>query len=185
MRERCTHGGEGAGLVVLRLFLLMFLAGVSVACGYARHPRPPYVRQTSEALVEVPYPPPPAKVEFIPDSPREGAVWIDGEWAWHARRWAWRSGRWVIPASGTAFSPRAVIRNGAGTLFAAEGRWRDVQSGNEVPAPPALALAKASPGEVVDPEGDSTTTGQDLAPQGADAGAPTPVDPPPGDPRAR
>ena len=34
--------------------------------------------------------------------PAQGAVWIDGEWAWQGRRWAWRIGRWVEPPAGRA-----------------------------------------------------------------------------------
>ena len=167
-----------AGIIMKRRALAMpVLALITwmVGCGYARLPHPPYIRQTPDAWVEIPYPPPPARVEFVPDKPRDAAVWVDGEWTWHGRRWGWRPGRWVIPASGTAFSPRALIRNAEGTLFIAEGRWRDVPSGREVLAPPVLALGKASPGDVVDPEGESTKTGQDVPVEGTDAGAPRPA----------
>ncbi|WP_394836943.1 YXWGXW repeat-containing protein [Pendulispora rubella] len=144
------------------VFVVLAWCTCVAGCGYARLPHPTYIRQTSTELVEVPYPPPPARVEFVPAKPRDEAVWVDGEWTWHGRRWAWKRGRWVIPASGTAFSPRALVRNDAGTLFAAEGRWRDVRTGREVAAPSELAVGKASPGDVVDPEGDPTATGQDL-----------------------
>jgi len=148
----------------LRTVLVLLLAAGAACCDNARLPHPAYVGQTTSSLIEVPYPPPPARVEFVPNRPRDQALWVDGEWVWRGQRWAWRRGRWVIPAPGTAFSPRTLVRNQAGTLFVAEGRWREVKSGNEVLAPPALALAKASPGEVIDAEGDNTTTGPDVAP---------------------
>lgn len=144
----------------------LLIGAGAVACGYARLPQPRYVRQPTSALVEVPYPPPPARAEFVPARPRDGAVWLDGEWLWQGRRWAWRRGRWVIPSPGAAFSPRALVRNEAGTLFWAEGRWRDAKTGVEVADPPVLAIGHASPGEVVDAEGDTTSTGQDVVPEG-------------------
>jgi hypothetical protein len=119
--------------------------------------------------VEVEYPPPPARVEFVPLSPREDAVWIDGEWTWQGRRWAWKRGRWVLPPPAIAFAPWTSIRNGDGTLFWAEGSWRDAK-GNEAPAPAVLALGKANPGEVVNAEGEETPTGRNIIPEGADAG---------------
>src|SRR5689334_3320659 len=55
-------------------------------------PHPTYTPQPQSALVEVAFPPPPARPEIVPDKPSDDAVWIDGEWAWRGRRWAWRSG---------------------------------------------------------------------------------------------
>ena len=117
-------------------------------------PHPPYVRQPTTALVETPFPPPPARAEFVPNRPAKGAVWIDGEWTWRGHRWGWNAGRWVFPPPGAAFSPWSTVRAADGTLFFAQGTWRDAQ-GDVVAAPVPLALgtsgATASPATPVGP----------------------------------
>ena len=45
---------------------------VLFACG-SRLPHPPYVQQRTEALIPVGFPPPPARVEFIPKEPAVAA----------------------------------------------------------------------------------------------------------------
>ncbi len=144
------------------LFGLLACATVAVLhCGHARLPRPPYVGHPTSALVEVPYPPPPSRVEFVPEPPQDGAVWLDGEWTWRGRRWAWRSGRWVTVPAGASFAPWTSVRNGDGTLYFAPGTWRNAK-GEEVKSPKALARGGATPGAVVDPEGDVEPTGRNL-----------------------
>jgi hypothetical protein len=137
---------------VRRAFFIVGAASAIVACGMSRLPAPPYSRQVSSAYTEVPYPPPPARVETVPDKPQGGAVWIDGEWAWEGTRWAWKRGRWVMAPTNATFSPWTSTRDPEGVLYVAEGTWRD-HEGKEVPPPPELAHAKPSGGGVVDPEG--------------------------------
>lgn len=121
-------------------------------CGPGALPHPRWVGQPTSALTEVPYPPPAARVEFVPKQPSDRAVWIDGEWTWGGRRWAWRAGRWIVPPADSltaplylpaSFSPWTTVRNGAGTLFFAEGSWRDVRGG-EVTEPAPLAIGTAN-----------------------------------------
>ncbi|HVJ94841.1 MAG TPA: hypothetical protein VM580_33890, partial [Labilithrix sp.] len=95
---------------------------------------PRYTSQPTTALRQVPYPPPPARVETVPPMPRPDALWVDGEWLWQARRWAWKQGRWVVPAPGARFAPWTTVRDAAGTLYFASGRWRDPW-GQELPEP--------------------------------------------------
>jgi hypothetical protein len=152
------------------------IAGALLACGASRLPAPPYVRQPTEALLQAGYPPPPARVEFIPSEPRDGAVWIDGEWTWQGRRWAWKTGRWVSPPPNAAYSPWTSVRDSVGTLYVAEGRWRD-KSGNDLPDPPPLALGRVRGGPVINPEGEEVPQAPnirpDRAPRAADAGLET------------
>jgi hypothetical protein len=122
-------------------------------------PGPSFVPQPSAALVPVQYPPPPARVEFVPPQPAAEAVWIDGEWVWKARRWSWRSGRWVVALPAARFSPWAVVRGADGTLYSASGTWRDAK-GQEVAEPPPIATAQVGMGQIVDPEGEQETTGR-------------------------
>lgn len=92
------------------------------------------------AFVSVPYPPPPARVEIIPDKPREGAVWVDGEWIWRGRRWDWEIGGWVMPPEGY-FAPWVLVRRDDGSLYHARSRWFD-NEGNPLVRPPRLELGR-------------------------------------------
>jgi hypothetical protein len=132
-----------------------------LACG-GDLPRPRYVPQVSAALVPVGYPPPPARVEFIPESPRSGAVWIDGEWGWIGSKWAWTKGRWVEAPTNASFSPWTMVRDEVGTVYFASGIWKD-QAGHPLPPPPPLAAGRARPGDVTSPEGDDEKTGPSSA----------------------
>jgi hypothetical protein len=133
----------------------------AIACGAADVPRPPYARHPTSALVEVPYPPPPARVEVVPKKPKDGAVWIDGEWNWETRRWAWRRGRWVMVPPGARFAPWTAVRDRFGTLYFAAGTWRG-GSGAVLSEPPSLATGSPMPAAIVSPEGEEVPTGPTL-----------------------
>ena len=156
---------------------VVILASLVFACGASRLPAPSYVGQPTEALEEVDYPPPPARIEYVPTSPREDAVWIDGEWIWHGPRWAWKTGRWVIPPPSARFSPWTSVRDSRGTLYVAEGKWRD-QQGQELPDPDALAVGRPRGGVVVNPEGEEVPAAPHVQPQTAsDAGSEDAISP--------
>jgi hypothetical protein len=145
---------------------------ILAAC-VGRLPHPPYAKQPTAALEVVGYPPPPARVEFVPLDPGRGAVWIDGEWAWQGRRWAWRIGRWVAPPPGGRYSPWTVVRGEDGTTYYAPGAWRDAH-GASLAEPAALVAARPNLSDVVDPEGELETTGRSIRPardSSRDAGA--------------
>jgi WXXGXW repeat (2 copies) len=124
-------------------------------------PHPPYVRQPASALVAVPFPPPPGRVETVPKKPRNDAAWIDGEWTWRARRWLWIRGRWVTAPAGARYAAWALTRGPDGTVYVARGAWRDA-AGHEIDAPAPLATADVSEGAVVDADGDVTAPGRTL-----------------------
>ena len=151
------------------------IALITVGC--TRHvPHPPYVGQPTSALVEVPFPPPPARVEVVPPRPTARSVWIDGEWSWHGRKWAWKAGRWVVPTPGTAFAPWTTVRGLDGTLFFAPGAWRDAHGEVVVePIPLATGASDTAPAAPEDatPERGAPQTG--LAPPPPHH----PADPPP------
>ncbi|MBX3233875.1 MAG: YXWGXW repeat-containing protein [Labilithrix sp.] len=130
---------------------------VAIACG-STVPTPKYTSHPTSALVQVPYPPPPARAEVVPDQDTDGAVWIDGEWVWQTRRWAWRAGRWVVPPSGARFAPWTTVRDEDGTLFVATGAWR-AADGSEVTEPEPLAKGKPRGASVVSPDGDEVPVG--------------------------
>jgi hypothetical protein len=135
---------------------------ILVACA-GRLPHAAYAPQPTEALEMVGYPPPPARMEFVPPRPATGAVWIDGEWSWQGRRWAWRIGRWVKPPAGARFSPWTMVRGSDGTTYYAPGVWRD-ERGAEIAEPAALVAARPNPSDVVDPEGELEKTGRSIRP---------------------
>lgn len=136
--------------------VLVAVATSMLACGTRRLPAPAYTGQPQEALVQVPYPPPPARVEYVPEQPNGAAVWVDGEWVWRGRRYAWKPGRWVKPPANASFAPWATVRDPMGTLYIAEGTWRD-SKGNQVAAPTPIETGAPSPGVVTDPEGDTVS----------------------------
>ncbi|HVH44521.1 MAG TPA: YXWGXW repeat-containing protein [Labilithrix sp.] len=149
--RRAMRGG------VLVLPLAVLVTAAAFACG-SELPAPAYTRQPTGALTEVPYPPPPARVEAVPKRPSGGPVWIDGEWTWQTRRWAWKPGRWVRPPAGARFAPWTTVRDRVGTLYFAGGTWRNA-SGQEVAEPEPLAVGGPAPAAVVTPEGEEVTQG--------------------------
>lgn len=123
------------------------------ACGAPKLPAPPYTNHPTSALTEVPYPPPPARVEAVPPRPKDDdAVWLDGEWIWQTRRWAWKPGRWIKPPAGARFAPWTTVRDRIGTLYLASGTWRDADGG-ALDEPEPLAVGGPAPAAVITPEG--------------------------------
>lgn len=160
-----THALESGDVVrvmlddaAMRLLGVAFTSSIAaaalIACGRARLPAPNYVRQPPLSLVEVPYPPPPARVEYVPDQPDRAAVWLDGEWVWQGRRYAWKPGRWVRPPANASFAPWTTVRNTIGMLYMAEGTWRD-RDGNEIAPPDPLTLGSPRPGAIIGPRGEA------------------------------
>lgn len=147
----------------MRFFLGAAAAVLFFSCG-TRLPHPPYAPHPTSALVEVRFPPPPARAEAVPAQPSNDAVWVDGEWTWRRRKWAWAPGSWVVVPPGGSFSPWTVVRDDNGTLFHAAGTWRNAR-GEAVPAPKPIAFGEAPSGAVVDPEGEIEHPGRNIAPE--------------------
>jgi hypothetical protein len=141
---------------------LTLLITAGMACSFDL-PHPRYQRQPTSALQPVPFPPPPARVEYVPDEPKnDGVVWIDGEWEWKGRSWSWKRGRWVVPPSADAeFSPWATVRSADGMLYIAQGTWRS-PNGQVITAPTAISYGKPTAGAIVDSEGVSEHTGKSI-----------------------
>lgn len=127
-------------------------------------PRPPYTAHTSDDLVAIPYPPPPARIETVPEPSDARAVWVGGEWSWNGRRWGWRRGRWVIPPQGAAFAPWQAVRGPTGELYFAPGIWRGADGGT-VDEPPAVGEARGTRLSIVNLDGEDEPTGADIRPE--------------------
>jgi hypothetical protein len=148
----------------------LVILGCALAACSGRVPHPPQASQPAGALIEVDYPPPPARVEFVTARPAGNAVWLNGEWSWSGRRWGWKPGGWVVVPQGAAYAKLVIVRRSDGKLFAAPGTWRG-SNGEEVQAPEFMSASSAKSSAVVDPEGDPAPTAPDLR---SDAGAQAP-----------
>ncbi len=118
MTEQCRQLGRRA----------LLLAGTSLlGCGSStplvpRGPHPPHVQE----FVAVPYPPPPAKVEELPESPRDpSCAWVDGHYDFDGRGFSWQAGRWVLPTPGCYYAPPLVAwsKGGEARLYYTPPRW--------------------------------------------------------------
>lgn len=139
------------------------ILGCALAACSGRVPHPPYASPPASALVEVDYPPPPARVESVPGRPTGNAVWLNGEWSWTGRRWGWKPGGWVVPPEGAAYAKLVIVRRNDGKLFAAPGTWRNAK-GEEVSPPDPTSASPSKSSAIVDPEGDPAPTAADLLP---------------------
>jgi hypothetical protein len=107
-----------------RLALALALFAASAGC--SRNLPTPFIGpHRGEQPIAVPYPPPPARVEIIPDRPAspKGTVWIDGEWSFQAHRWVWIPGRWQLPVIGAYYAPGTTARLADGTLAWFPATW--------------------------------------------------------------
>jgi hypothetical protein len=142
-----------------------FLTAMVLTCS-SELPHPNYTGQPTTALAEIPYPPPPARVERVPERPVDDAVFVRGEWRWDGRRWAWKQGAWFVPPPGVLYARWVTVRAPDGKLYFAAGAWRDAQ-GKELPAPPVATAASSGAEGVVNPEGETEAVGPTVP---ADAG---------------
>lgn len=91
----------------------------------------------------MPYPPPAALVEVVPDAPRN-SVWVDGHWVWRGRYYVWQRGGWLRPPPGVSYATWQSVLTRDGRLLFAPGAWYDASS-RQVPAPAVLAEARTPP----------------------------------------
>ena len=122
------------------LSLTLFFVGCS-------HPlaEPPSGAHQNEEPVVVPYPPPAAKVDVIPETPdgMKNAVWIDGQWMWRGRRWVWEGGQWIDLATDQVYARPLVQRRYDGQLIWFPGAFRNATAEPRASASP-VASASAS-----------------------------------------
>jgi hypothetical protein len=132
---------------------------------------PPYTYHASSELVEIPYSPPPARVEVIPHVSSKHAVWIDGEWSYEGTRWRWQRGHYVVPEPGARYAPWQVVRGSDGSLYFCKGIWRD-QAGHYLSAPRSVLEGQPGRVPVIDLDGEREATERDgrTAPFAEDAG---------------
>lgn len=74
---------------------------------------------TPEEFIEVPFPPPAARSDVVPQRLHPDSLWIDGEWHWQGAHWRWRRGAWVRPPAGATLARSETKWAGARVLHAA------------------------------------------------------------------
>ncbi len=92
------------------------------------------VASHSGTPVEVPYPPPPARVDIVKEPPSdvENPVWVDGQFRFNGRRWIWNEGGWKSLPKGFGYAPPRVVRRSDGTLVWFEGMFRRMSTDENV-----------------------------------------------------
>jgi hypothetical protein len=111
-------------------------------------PAPATAEHPLSAYREVPYPPPAALAETVPERPaRDGLVWVDGEWVFHGRTFVWRRGGWVVPPPASSFAPWQTWYRRDGRLMLAPGTWYDAKN-QRLRRPEPVAPAVTPPNEV-------------------------------------
>jgi hypothetical protein len=130
------------------MFRECLLAGLALtisACGSSL-PDPKSTTQLANAFVEVPYPPPAALVEVVPDRPDHDAIWVDGNWVWRGRHYVWQRGGWVHAPTGAAYASWQAYLARDGRLLFAPGIWYDAQH-QPIEAPTPLLVARTPPNQ--------------------------------------
>lgn len=108
---------------------------------------PPQATHPPSAYVEVPYPPPAALVEVVPEAPEEdGAVWVDGHWVWRGRYYVWQRGGWLLLTGDAAYATWQSLLARDGRIVFAPGTWYG-PDGRVVARPRLLIGARTPPNQ--------------------------------------
>jgi len=108
----------------LSLALLLLLGCLLLGC-LPRVQLAPEGGHGNDVAREVPYPPPPARVEILPAPPHDDAVWVDGTWAWNGRDYQWQTGGWRLPSEDAYYAPAKLLRRRNGMLLYLKGQWHE------------------------------------------------------------
>jgi hypothetical protein len=130
--------------------LSLGMFSVGLGCTSAL-PTPETATQPATAFVEVPYPPPAALVEVVPErptSPAGATVWVDGNWTWRGSQYVWQRGGWLVPPKGSSYATWQVYLAPDGRLLFATGTWYDAATHRPLPAPEWVAAARTPPNQV-------------------------------------
>ena len=147
--------GAGIARVASARLAGLVAAVVAIGCG-SSFPPPPLVPQTDDAFSEVPYPPPPAQIEFVPDVPDGAVAWVDGAWTWEGTQWRWKRGGWFNVPPGTRYSPWQAKRTPDGRLLFAPSVWRGA---NGAPLEPPEPVAPGLSGKALQRKKDAPQNG--------------------------
>jgi hypothetical protein len=109
---------------------------------------PVLVEHPRDSYIEVPYPPPAALAETVPDRPEiPNLVWLDGDWTFRGKAYAWRRGGWFIAPAGARYAPSKISYLNDGRLLFAPAAWYDARY-QILPRMRAASPAQTPPNEV-------------------------------------
>jgi hypothetical protein len=118
-------------------------------CGAAAFTVPTEAQPAFAQALEVPEPPPPARIEYVsPTPPEQGCRWVDGKWSWRGAGWRWEAGGWVHPPELCYYSlPELswLARGPTGVLYYRPGRWYSSVEARICPDPPRCGPAATEP----------------------------------------
>lgn len=123
--------------------ILLAVGLMALGCGGSL-PAPPLTAHPLSAYIEVPYPPPAALAETVPEQPHEGLAWVDGEWNYHGKSYVWKRGGWVGAPSMWRFAPWRVWYRRDGRLMMAAGTWYDERRRSRPSPDPVVAAVTPS-----------------------------------------
>jgi len=116
------------------------LAIVPFGCGTSL-PAPDLAEHPRDSFVNVPYPPPAALSETVPERPAsQYALWVDGDWTFRGHSYAWQRGGWLRPLPGARYARSQVFYLQGGRLMFAAGAWYDL-GGKKLSQPEMLRPA--------------------------------------------
>ncbi|MGC4064634.1 MAG: hypothetical protein QM784_08320 [Polyangiaceae bacterium] len=119
---------------------------LSLDCGGAL-PSPPTAHHRPDSYADVPYAPPAALAEMVPNQPATNAVWVNGDWAFRGRTYAWRRGGWYLSAPHTRYAPSQVVYLPEGRILFAPGTWY-ADDGSALQRPKPIVPAVTPPNEI-------------------------------------
>ena len=126
--------------------LVGLLGLVALACSSSL-PSPAATEHPLRAYIEVPYPPPAALVEVVPEAPKNrDAVWLDGHWVWRGRYYVWQRGGWIVPPEEGLYATWQSVLAKDGRIVFAPGTWYGADH-KPLPAPKALSVARTPPNQ--------------------------------------
>lgn len=128
------------------LVTLLSIAGAACASSL---PEPARAVHPARAFIEVPYPPPAALVEVVPERPEDGddLVWVDGHWVWRGRYYVWQRGGWIQPPENAAYASWQAMLSSDGRLLFAPGAWYD-ETQRELAPPAPVRVARTPPNQL-------------------------------------
>jgi hypothetical protein len=131
--------------------LLGVAAALIAGCGGSTLREPTGTEQPKGGYAPVPYPPPAAFVELVPEAPDDAAVWVDGSWNWVGARYVWRRGGWVKPPAGSRFAQWRISYRSDGTMWFAPAAWFDA-NGRKLVDPDIVLPARTPANELTSEE---------------------------------
>jgi hypothetical protein len=130
-----------------RPWVAVALTGFVASACSSSLPTPPETAHPLRAYVEVPYPPPAALVEVVPEPPENGdAVWLDGHWVWRGRYYVWQRGGWIVPPENGAYATWQSVLAKDGRIVFAPGTWYGPDHRPLAP-PDVLVVARTPPNQ--------------------------------------